>query len=82
MRRQYVAVCPSADQIRCDRSLKWHHGWLVFVDADNNGERDTDADIVGEAVTLAWQRVSTLPASKARKAKRVTKATKAQRFGR
>ena len=52
MRRQYVAVCPSADQIRCDRSLKWHHGWLVFVDADNNGERDTDEDIVGASQAL------------------------------
>ena len=45
--------------------------------------KDADAEMVGEAVTMAWQRISTLPASK-RKAKKQSlpkksKATTAKR---
>ena len=38
--------------------------------------KGADAEIVGEAVTLAWQRVSALPASKARKIAGKTKKPK------
>jgi hypothetical protein len=33
--------------------------------------KHAEAEIVGEAVTLAWQRIAALPASKSRKAKTV-----------
>ena len=47
MHRRHVIACPSTDQLQCERSVKWHHGWLVFMDANDNGERDHDEDIVG-----------------------------------
>jgi len=44
----------------------WGRGGSTMIDL-----KSADAEIVGEAVTLAWQRVSALPASKskAKKAK-------------
>ena len=56
----------------------WGRGGSTMIDLKN-----ADAEIVGEAVTLAWQRVSALPASKSRSvkrgAKRPAKATKARK---
>ncbi|MEZ5461824.1 GspH/FimT family pseudopilin [Dokdonella sp.] len=46
MRRQQVVVCPSADQASCDRNLRWHHGWLVFLDGNRNGEHEADEEII------------------------------------
>jgi hypothetical protein len=41
--------------------------------------KSADAELVGEAVTLAWQRIVALPPSKSRpKAKRTKKTTKAK----
>lgn len=51
----------------------WGRGGSTMIDLKN-----ADAEIVGEAVTLAWQRVSALPASKIKRAKRPAKATKAK----
>ena len=42
----------------------WGRGGSTMIDL-----KSADAEIVGEAVTLAWQRVSTLPPSKTKKAK-------------
>jgi hypothetical protein len=56
----------------------WGRGGSTMIDLKN-----ADAEIVGEAVTLAWQRVSALPASKSRSvkrgAKRPAKAKKARK---
>ena len=56
----------------------WGRGGSTMIDLKN-----ADAEIVGEAVTLAWQRVSALPASKSRgaksSAKRSAKAKKAKK---
>jgi len=41
--------------------------------------KDADAEMVGEAVTLAWQRISALPASKSGKAKKSKTARKTKR---
>lgn len=46
MRRQPVVVCPSADQANCDRNLRWHHGWLVFLDGNRNGNHEPEEEIV------------------------------------
>lgn len=40
----------------------WGRGGSTMIDLKN-----ADAEIVGEAVTLAWQRVSSLPASNSRR---------------
>ena len=46
MRRQQVVVCPSADQNGCDHNLRWHNGWLVFLDGNRNGEHEPGEEII------------------------------------
>ena len=35
-----VTVCKSRDQVSCDGSASWHDGWIVFIDNDENEQRD------------------------------------------
>ena len=42
----------------------WGRGGSTMIDL-----KSADAEIVGEAVTMAWQRISTMPAAKKRKTK-------------
>lgn len=53
MQQRQVIVCPSADQLACNRDLEWQHGWLVFVDENRNRERDEEEALVavGQATT-------------------------------
>lgn len=46
----HVVVCPSADGRYCGQTTEWQHGWLVFVDADNDDRRDDAEELlaVGE----------------------------------
>lgn len=41
--------------------------------------KNADAELAGEAVTLAWQRISAMPASKGRAAKQKTAAKKSSK---
>jgi len=41
-----VTVCKSDDQATCDNTLDWHDGWIVFVDADNDGVVAAVGDIL------------------------------------
>jgi type IV fimbrial biogenesis protein FimT len=43
----YVVVCPSADQQYCGRTTEWQHGWLIFIDADDDGARDAGEELLG-----------------------------------
>jgi type IV fimbrial biogenesis protein FimT len=56
MRRQQVIVCPSANQIDCDRNLRWQHGWIAFYDRNNDSSHDAGEEIV----TLAQNQASGL----------------------
>lgn len=49
----WVTACPSASGRRCDRTTRWHDGWLVFIDRHKSGQPDDpDAVIaIGEALT-------------------------------
>jgi hypothetical protein len=49
----------------------WGRGGSTMIEL-----KSADAEIVGEAVTLAWQRVSGLPPSKSGKPKKAAKAKK------
>ena len=42
----------------------WGRGGSTMIEL-----KSADAEIVGEAVTMAWQRISTMPAAKKRKTK-------------
>lgn len=49
--RRHV-ICPSTDQTSCSGGLRWDHGWIVFIDNNENGVRDGNDAIVsvGNAV--------------------------------
>ena len=37
-RNTNIALCKSADGVRCTREGPWQNGWIVFADEDNNHE--------------------------------------------
>lgn len=41
-----VVVCPSADQRRCDHSILWQNGWIVFRDEDGDTMRDANETLL------------------------------------
>lgn len=45
----HVVVCPSADRQYCGHTTEWQHGWLVFIDADDDGLRDADEELLSVA---------------------------------
>jgi type IV fimbrial biogenesis protein FimT len=51
----HVVVCNSADGLRCAPSSEkdWKSGWLVFQDANANGQRDTDEAVVAVREALS-----------------------------
>ncbi len=51
MRATQIVVCPSGNQSDCNHDLRWHHGWIAFVDGNRNSERDASEEII--AVTQA-----------------------------
>ena len=48
-RREPVAVCPSADGVRCRKDLVWEGGWIVFPDPLRNGQPTDPADVLRRA---------------------------------
>lgn len=40
LHQQHVTVCASSTAGACDAAALWHAGWLVFVDANRNGQRE------------------------------------------
>lgn len=53
MQGRHTVMCPSSDQIRCDRGVEWQQGWLVFRDDDQNGERDPNEPLIAVAQAQA-----------------------------
>ena len=49
MRSRQVVVCPSANQTDCGRNLRWQHGWISFIDSNQNGEHDAVEELIGVA---------------------------------
>ena len=46
--RRHV-ICPSTDHANCSGGLRWDHGWIVFVDNNENGMRDGNDQVVSIA---------------------------------
>lgn len=65
---QQADLMARAPQMFVPAAGAWGRGGATMIDLKN-----AQAEIVGEAVTLAWQRVSALPASKRRSVKRSPK---------
>jgi type IV fimbrial biogenesis protein FimT len=40
-RQQRVTLCPRKRDNACDATAPWQNGWLVFVDANDNAQRET-----------------------------------------
>lgn len=47
LHQQRVTVCAASKGV-CEPSAGWHSGWLVFVDANRNGQREADERLVQE----------------------------------
>jgi len=45
-RQTRVALCPSGDGVHCAPAGHWEDGWIVFADANDDGDRDADEDIL------------------------------------
>ena len=45
-RAEVTIVCPSSDGQRCSGGNRWEQGWIVFRDADRNGQVDHAAEIL------------------------------------
>lgn len=45
-RNDRVTVCKSADGLSCVRSGGWEQGWIVFHDANHDGEHSVDERII------------------------------------
>lgn len=52
MHGQHVVLCPSTDLVACDRTLRWQHGWLAFVDGDADDEHDATEAVLSVNQTL------------------------------
>ncbi|MGH8033471.1 MAG: GspH/FimT family pseudopilin [Luteimonas sp.] len=46
MRQEHVGVCPRVAHNRCGSGTDWSDGWMVFADADVNGQPDTPTDLL------------------------------------
>lgn len=52
-RRSRVALCKSADGATCTAKGGWEQGWIVFHDANNDGQRDKVEPLVQRVDRLA-----------------------------
>lgn len=46
LRGQYVVLCASSGTGSCNGGLDWTHGWIAFVDANHDRERDADEPVL------------------------------------
>jgi type IV fimbrial biogenesis protein FimT len=45
-RQKRVSLCAQAAESTCDVNGKWQQGWLVFVDENSNGTRETQEALI------------------------------------
>jgi type IV fimbrial biogenesis protein FimT len=53
-RQAGVSLCPSRDGTTCDKVIWWQHGWIVFADANRDGDRGASETIIQIAQGLEW----------------------------
>ncbi len=51
-RSERVVVCKSSNGSACTSTGDWSQGWIVFVDIDNNGNRDSGEEIIQVASAI------------------------------
>lgn len=47
-RQQRITLCQSIDNIKCDKSGDWSHGWILFIDTNRNRVVDEDEKLLHE----------------------------------
>jgi type IV fimbrial biogenesis protein FimT len=45
-RQQRVTLCPRTHDNACDATAQWQNGWLVFVDGNDNAQREADEPLI------------------------------------
>jgi type IV fimbrial biogenesis protein FimT len=45
-RQQRITLCPRTLDNTCDATAPWQNGWLVFVDANHNAQREVDEPLI------------------------------------
>ena len=58
-RHARVTVCKSADQSTCSASGDWGQGWVIFVDEDQDGVRDTTEELLRVAYAQTGKVIGT-----------------------
>jgi type IV fimbrial biogenesis protein FimT len=51
-RNRRVALCKSADAVRCTEQGGWEQGWIVFDDENRDGERGDDEEVLARRAAL------------------------------
>jgi type IV fimbrial biogenesis protein FimT len=51
-RNRRVALCKSADSLRCTAAGGWEQGWIVFHDENNNGRADAGEEVIRRRESL------------------------------
>ncbi len=46
MRQSRVALCPSTENNQCQPSTNWDHGWLTYVDSNENRRLDPEEAVL------------------------------------
>lgn len=56
LRGERVVMCAAATADACSGVAGWHQGWLLFLDANNNGWRDVDEPVLRyrQAAPTGW----------------------------
>ena len=44
VRRRVVTICPTLDFHRCDPTLDWSHGWMMFANHDRSDSQTREED--------------------------------------
>ena len=46
LKQTTILTCQSDNGSECNRSESWHNGWIVFVDKNNNKQRDAEESLL------------------------------------
>ena len=58
-RQSEITLCPSSDQNRCDASIWWQHGWIVFEDRDHDGQHGPTEPVLNVSQMFSQMAVAT-----------------------
>jgi type IV fimbrial biogenesis protein FimT len=57
-RNARIVVCPAGEEGSCSGSPRWHEGWLVFLDANDDRDWQTDETSLRRAARVRQLRIN------------------------